>query len=76
MLVRVLTEPQNSLLAQLKLQFSIDNVSYLSFTNYVTFQFQVDLSFSAEALEQVAQEALERKTGKFFIVRLNCSLFS
>ncbi|PAV69178.1 hypothetical protein WR25_20601 isoform A [Diploscapter pachys] len=48
MLVRVLTEPQNSLLAQLKLQFSIDNV---------------DLSFSAEALEQVAQEALERKTG-------------
>ncbi|CAI5439364.1 unnamed protein product [Caenorhabditis angaria] len=48
MLVRVMTEPQNSLLAQLKLQFSIDNV---------------DLSFSAEALEQVAQLALERKTG-------------
>ncbi|CAD6190940.1 unnamed protein product [Caenorhabditis auriculariae] len=48
MLVRVMTEPQNSLLAQLKLQFAIDNV---------------DLSFSAEALEQVAQNALERKTG-------------
>ncbi|EFO98405.1 hypothetical protein CRE_23158 [Caenorhabditis remanei] len=48
MLVRVMTEPQNSLLAQLKLQFGIDNV---------------DLSFSAEALEQVAQLALERKTG-------------
>uniref|UniRef100_A0A8R1DPX1 AAA+ ATPase domain-containing protein n=1 Tax=Caenorhabditis japonica TaxID=281687 RepID=A0A8R1DPX1_CAEJA len=48
MLVRVMTEPQNSLLAQLKLQFGIDNV---------------DLSFSAEALEQVAHQALERKTG-------------
>lgn len=48
MLVRVMTEPQNSLLAQLKLQFGIDNV---------------DLSFSAEALEQVAQLALDRKTG-------------
>ncbi|CAI2310402.1 unnamed protein product [Caenorhabditis sp. 36 PRJEB53466] len=48
MLVRVMTEPQNSLLAQLKLQFGIDNV---------------DLSFSAEALEQVAHIALERKTG-------------
>ncbi|CAB3408332.1 unnamed protein product [Caenorhabditis bovis] len=48
MLVRVMTEPQNSLLAQLKLQFGFDNV---------------DLSFSAEALEQVAQLALERKTG-------------
>lgn len=48
MLVRVLTEPQNSLLAQLKLQFAIDNV---------------DLSFSTEALEEVASIALERKTG-------------
>nr|CDJ95766.1 ATPase associated with various cellular activities and Clp ATPase domain containing protein [Haemonchus contortus] len=48
MLVRVLTEPQNSLLTQLKLQFAIDNV---------------DLSFSSEALQQVAQLALERKTG-------------
>ncbi|CAI4230136.1 unnamed protein product [Auanema sp. JU1783] len=48
MLVRVLTEPQNSLLAQLKLQFAIDNV---------------DLSFSDEALESVAKLALERKTG-------------
>lgn len=48
MLVRVLTEPQNSLLAQLKLQFAIDNV---------------ELSFSAEALDEVARHALERKTG-------------
>uniref|UniRef100_A0A158PM21 AAA domain-containing protein n=1 Tax=Angiostrongylus costaricensis TaxID=334426 RepID=A0A158PM21_ANGCS len=48
LLVRVLTEPQNSLLTQLKLQFAIDNV---------------DLTFSSEALQQVAQLALERKTG-------------
>lgn len=48
MLVRVLTEPHNSLLAQLKLQFAIDNV---------------DLSFSSEALDEIATLALERKTG-------------
>ncbi|KHN83912.1 ATP-dependent Clp protease ATP-binding subunit clpX-like, mitochondrial [Toxocara canis] len=48
MLVRVLTEPANSLLAQMKLQFAIDGV---------------DLSFSQDALEEIAQMALERKTG-------------
>ncbi|KAK0425460.1 hypothetical protein QR680_009214 [Steinernema hermaphroditum] len=48
MLVRVLTEPQNSLLAQMKLQFAIDGV---------------DLTFSTEALEEVAEMALARKTG-------------
>ncbi|GMT01674.1 hypothetical protein PENTCL1PPCAC_23848, partial [Pristionchus entomophagus] len=47
-LVRVLTEPANSLLAQLKLQFAIDNV---------------ELSFSSEALDEIATAALERKTG-------------
>ncbi|VDK43389.1 unnamed protein product [Anisakis simplex] len=48
MLVRVLTEPANSLLAQMKLQFAIDGV---------------DLSFSQDALEEIAGMALERKTG-------------
>lgn len=48
MLIKVLTEPANSLLAQVKLQFAIDGV---------------DLSFSSDALEEVAQMALERKTG-------------
>uniref|UniRef100_A0A0N5A7R4 AAA domain-containing protein n=1 Tax=Syphacia muris TaxID=451379 RepID=A0A0N5A7R4_9BILA len=48
MLVRVLTEPANSLLAQLKLQFAMDDV---------------DLSFAPEALEEIAQMAVERKTG-------------
>uniref|UniRef100_A0A1I8ABP2 ClpX-type ZB domain-containing protein n=1 Tax=Steinernema glaseri TaxID=37863 RepID=A0A1I8ABP2_9BILA len=48
MLVRVLTEPQNSLLAQMKLQFAIDGV---------------DLSFSSEALDEIAGMALARKTG-------------
>ncbi|GMT31039.1 hypothetical protein PFISCL1PPCAC_22336 [Pristionchus fissidentatus] len=47
-LVRVLTEPANSLLAQMKLQFAIDNV---------------ELSFSSEALDEIATAALERKTG-------------
>ncbi|GMR54793.1 hypothetical protein PMAYCL1PPCAC_24988, partial [Pristionchus mayeri] len=47
-LIRVLTEPANSLLAQLKLQFAFDNV---------------ELSFSAEALDEIATAALERKTG-------------
>lgn len=46
--MRVLTEPANSLLAQLKLQFAMDDV---------------DLSFAPEALEEIAQMAVERKTG-------------
>lgn len=48
MLVRVLTEPANSLLAQKKLEFAIDGA---------------DLSFSSDALEEIASLALERKTG-------------
>uniref|UniRef100_A0A914XG85 Uncharacterized protein n=1 Tax=Plectus sambesii TaxID=2011161 RepID=A0A914XG85_9BILA len=48
MLVRVLTEPRNSLLAQVKRQFEIENVH---------------LHFSDEALQEVAKQALQRKTG-------------
>ncbi|KAL3997469.1 AAA domain (Cdc48 subfamily) protein [Acanthocheilonema viteae] len=48
MLVRVLTEPTNSLLAQKKLEFAMDGV---------------DLSFSSDALDEIAALALERKTG-------------
>lgn len=47
-LVRVLTEPRNSLLAQMKLQFAMDDVA---------------LDFAAESLDEIAQLALERKTG-------------
>ncbi|VDK80732.1 unnamed protein product [Litomosoides sigmodontis] len=48
MLVRVLTEPANSLLAQKKLEFAMDGA---------------DLSFSSDALDEIAALALERKTG-------------
>ncbi|CAG9533970.1 unnamed protein product [Cercopithifilaria johnstoni] len=48
MLVRVLTEPTNSLLAQKKLEFAMDGA---------------DLSFSSDALDEIAALALERKTG-------------
>lgn len=48
MLVRVLTEPTNSLLAQKKLEFAMDGA---------------DLSFSTDALDEIAALALERKTG-------------
>jgi len=48
LLVRVLTEPKNSLLAQMKLQFAMDNV---------------ELDFAADALDEIAELALERKTG-------------
>uniref|UniRef100_A0A183CDP4 ATP-dependent Clp protease ATP-binding subunit clpX-like, mitochondrial n=1 Tax=Globodera pallida TaxID=36090 RepID=A0A183CDP4_GLOPA len=48
MLIRVLTEPKNSLLAQMKFQFSMDNI---------------ELEFSVDALEEIAQLALERKVG-------------
>jgi len=48
LLVRVLTEPKNSLLAQMKLQFAMDSV---------------ELEFAEEALDEIAQLALERKTG-------------
>ncbi|CAD5211471.1 unnamed protein product [Bursaphelenchus xylophilus] len=48
MLVRVLTEPKNSLLAQMKTQFAMDGV---------------ELDFDQEALEEISALALERKTG-------------
>lgn len=48
MLVRVLTEPSNSLLAQMKLLFAIDRIR---------------LTFADDALEEMANMALERKTG-------------
>ncbi|OZC07645.1 ATP-dependent Clp protease, ATP-binding subunit ClpX [Onchocerca flexuosa] len=48
MLIRVLTEPSNSLLAQKKLEFAMDGA---------------DLSFSSDALDEIAALALERKTG-------------
>ncbi|KAM3721673.1 ATP-dependent Clp protease ATP-binding subunit clpX-like [Dirofilaria immitis] len=48
MLIRVLTEPTNSLLAQKKLEFAMDGA---------------DLSFSSDALDEIAALALERKTG-------------
>ncbi|VDN04766.1 unnamed protein product [Thelazia callipaeda] len=48
MLIRVLTEPSNSLLAQKKLEFAMDGA---------------DLSFSSDALDEIAALAIERKTG-------------
>jgi len=47
-LVRVLIEPHNSLIEQLRLQFAMDD-AHIEFTN--------------EALEEIARMALERKTG-------------
>jgi ATP-dependent Clp protease ATP-binding subunit ClpX len=48
MLVRVLSEPANSLISQMKYQFAMDGV---------------DLEFLDDALEEIAQLAMERKTG-------------
>jgi len=48
MLIRVLTEPKNSLLSQMKMQFTMDNVN---------------LEFTTDALDEVAEMALQRKTG-------------
>ncbi|MBF8267916.1 MAG: ATP-dependent protease ATP-binding subunit ClpX [Dehalococcoidia bacterium] len=47
-LVRILTEPKNAVVKQYQRLFSLD---------------QVDLTFSDEALEVAAEEALQRKTG-------------
>ena len=47
-LVRILTEPRNALIKQYRKLFSYDNVA---------------LSFDEDAIEEVAQLALERKTG-------------
>ena len=47
-MVRILTEPKNSLVKQYKKLFSIDNV---------------ELNFEEEALRAIAKKAIERKTG-------------
>lgn len=47
-LVRILTEPKNSLVRQYQKVFSLD---------------KVDLHFTPEALDHIAEEALKRKTG-------------
>ncbi|XP_028169572.1 ATP-dependent Clp protease ATP-binding subunit clpX-like, mitochondrial [Ostrinia furnacalis] len=48
LLVRILTEPKNAMVAQYKLLFAMD---------------KCELSFSADALRAVAALAMERKTG-------------
>lgn len=47
-MIRILSEPKNSLIKQYKKLFSIDNV---------------ELNFDNDALEAIAQKALDRKTG-------------
>ncbi|MQF48890.1 ATP-dependent Clp protease ATP-binding subunit ClpX [SAR202 cluster bacterium AC-647-N09_OGT_505m] len=47
-LIRILTEPKNAVVKQYQRLFSMDNV---------------DLSFSDNALEEVAEDALQKKTG-------------
>jgi ATP-dependent Clp protease ATP-binding subunit ClpX len=47
-MVRILVEPKNSLVKQYQKLFSIDNVK---------------LTFEPEALEAIAEKAIERKTG-------------
>ncbi len=47
-MIRILTEPKNSLVKQYKKLFSIDNV---------------ELTFEEEALRAIAKKAIERKTG-------------
>ncbi|XP_025196560.1 ATP-dependent Clp protease ATP-binding subunit clpX-like, mitochondrial [Melanaphis sacchari] len=48
LLTRILTEPENSVVNQFKLQFSLD---------------KVELTFTDEALRSIASQALEKKTG-------------
>ena len=47
-LVRILTEPKNSLVSQYKKLFALDNV---------------ELAFTLEALDAIAEKTIERKTG-------------
>lgn len=47
-LVQILTEPKNALVKQYQKLFELDNV---------------DLEFESEAIEEIAQKALDRKTG-------------
>lgn len=48
MLVRILTEPKNALVPQYRALLGMD---------------QVDLSFTSEALQAIAKQAMERQTG-------------
>lgn len=48
LLVRILTEPKNSIVQQFKYLFSLDNV---------------DLTFTPEALKAIAIQAIKKKTG-------------
>lgn len=48
MLVRILTEPKNALVAQYRALLGMD---------------QVELTFSKEALTSIAKQAMERQTG-------------
>lgn len=59
-LVRVLSEPRNSLVAQKKHEFSMDGVMK---THLKKIALQVELEFTPEAMEEIAQIALERPTG-------------
>ena len=47
-LVRIMTEPKNSIVKQYKALFKMDNI---------------DLEFDKEALERIAELTIERKTG-------------
>ena len=47
-LVRIMTEPKNSIVKQYKALFKMDNI---------------DLEFEKEALERIAELTIERKTG-------------
>lgn len=48
MLVRILTEPKNALVPQYRALLGMD---------------QVELSFTSEALQAIAKQAMERQTG-------------
>jgi ATP-dependent Clp protease ATP-binding subunit ClpX len=48
MLIQILTDPQNALVPQYQMLFSMD---------------KVDLSFTPDALRRIARQAMERKTG-------------
>lgn len=60
MLMQILTEPQNALVPQYQMLFSMD---------------KVDLTFDASALRQIARQATERKTGARGLRAILVSLF-
>lgn len=63
MLVRILTEPKNALVPQYRALLGMD---------------QVELSFTSEALQAIAKQAMERQTGarglRAIMVRVFCQL--